>query len=161
MHNAQHCTINFKSCYDIIRWWKMLYFVMWSMFSLWKKCVCVCVCMRICKTSVNSSRPSSWGQSSLAKHLRAPEGSYPCPCDDVLPGDNLAITRFKLFIQLQHFTKASYNFNFTTVKWIEYTYLATTSTTLIFFYIYIYQGLSILVSQQQNQVGHYCIMDIY
>lgn len=131
------------------------------MFSLWKKCVCVCVCMRICKTSVNSSRPSSWGQSSLAKHLRAPEGSYPCPCDDVLPGDNLAITRFKLFIQLQHFTKASYNFNFTTVKWIEYTYLATTSTTLIFLYIYIYQGLSILVSQQQNQVGHYCIMDIY
>lgn len=123
-------------------------------------CVCVCVCMRICKTSVNSSRPSSCGQSSLAKHLRAPEGSYPCPRDDVLPGDNLAITRFKLFIQLQHFTKASYNFNFTTVKWIEYTYLATTSTTLIFF-LYIYQGLSILVSQQQNQVGHYCIMDIY
>lgn len=28
-------------------------------------------------------------------------------------------------------------------------------------FFYIYQGLSILVSQQQNQVGHYCIMDIY
>lgn len=53
--------------------------------------MCVCVCAHICKTSVNSSRPSSWGQSSLAKHLRAPEGSYPCLCDEgiLLPGNNL------------------------------------------------------------------------